>query len=627
MTHHLNSNGSDDQDQQDQGLLGQDASSASVGLAVATAAAAAGGGGMASGATSGSTTYDLVTAAGSGLTFNNTFTGSANQYTTAITAAENTLQALATNTLNENVTWVIGNFGATGDLATNNFGIVKVSFSQLTSAIASHESTAVGAAAVASFSGLSDPSGGGGFWIPVGYAHMLGLDSDTGTDTVSLNTYYLSGNGQDVINAFTHELSEGTMGRIGGLGYNKVNGTSPLWSTMDLFSFNASGQRDFSVSDNARGFSYNDGASVSNSLGLTFFAANSGNDAADFQQLDVFGTGTSGETFGLSQTDLQMMEALGWNPTNQGTPGVLPTYVNDFNGAGPADILWTNGAQLGIWTENANLNPTWTLLSPNTNGWSVVGSGDYNGDGINDILWENANQLGVWTESSNLSPTWTLLSPNLNGWSVVGGGDYNGATSGAGDKISDILFQNGQQLGVWLESSNLSPTWKLLSPNLNGWSVVGSGDYNGDGISDILFQNGSQLGVWTESSNLTPTWSLLSSNENGWSVVGSGDYTGSGISDILWSNGSQLGVWIESSNLTPTWHLLSSNENGWSVVGSSDYNGAVSSSGHQIDDILWSNGCQLGVWTEDGNLNPTWHLLSSNTNGWVVTGAGSPGIR
>jgi hypothetical protein len=35
----------------------------------------------------------------------------------------------------------------------------------------------------------------------------------------------------------------------------------------------------------------------------------------------------------------------------------------------------------------------------------------------------------------------------------------------------------------------------------------------------------------------------------------------------------------------------------------------------------------VGVWTEDGNLNPTWHLLSSNTNGWTVAGAGSPGIR
>jgi hypothetical protein len=32
--------------------------------------------------------------------------------------------------------------------------------------------------------------------------------------------------------------------------------------------------------------------------------------------------------------------------------------------------------------------------------------GDYNGDGINNIFWQNGNQVGVWTESSNLTPTW-----------------------------------------------------------------------------------------------------------------------------------------------------------------------------------------------------------------------------
>jgi hypothetical protein len=425
------------------------------------------------------------------------------------------------------------------------------------------------------------------------------------------------------------------MGRIGGLGWSsKGNGTGG-WSTMDLFSFNASGQRDLSTSDTARYFSYNDGATTSQGAGLAFFAADSGNDAADFNAADVFGYGFAGETYGLSQTDLQIMEALGWNPVNPGIlPGQLPTYVNDFNGDGIGDILWTNGSQLGVWTEDANLNPTWTLISPNTNGWFVVGTGDYDGGGSNNILWQNGQELGIWTESGNLTPTWTLLSSNLNGWSVVGGGDYNGAIDnrgggglGRGDEISDILFQNGNELGVWIENTNLNPTWELLSPNLNGWSVVGSGDYNGDGISDILFANGNELGVWTESTNLSPTWHLLSPNTNGWSVVGSGDYTGSGVSDILWSNGSELGIWLENSSLNPTWEVLSPNTNGWFVVGSADYNGAVSSSGHQISDILWSNGSQLGVWIENGSLNPTWHLLSGSTNGWIVTGAGSPGIH
>jgi FG-GAP-like repeat len=472
---------------------------------------------------------------------------------------------------------------------------VQVTLDQLRNAIASHENTAVGAAAAASLNSIvSDPTGGNLF-IPTAYAVMLGLASATSQteDTVTLNTFYLNGNGQDVINAITHELSEGSMGRIGGLGDQ-----NSFWSTMDFYRFTASGQRDFT--DGRDGlttyFSYNNGQTTSLNAGLSFNNEFSGNtqvnngDTADFTQLDVFGVGQAGETFGLSQTDLQTLEALGWNPTgrNPTSDNSIPaiqaitammysaaprTYANDYLGNGIGDILWTNGGQLGVWTEDRNLNATWHLLSANTDGWTVVGTGDYDGNGVNDILWQNGNEIGVWTENGNLGATWHLLSSNTNGWSVVGGGDYNG-----------------------------------------------------DGFSDILWANGNQLGVWTESANLTPTWQLLSSNTNGWSVVGSGDYNGDGFSDILWSNGSQLGIWIENANLQPTWELLSSNTDGWHVVGSADYNGARNN-GHAIDDILWANGNQLGVWIENGNLQPTWHLLSSNTNGWQVTGAGSPGIH
>lgn len=44
-----------------------------------------------------------------------------------------------------------------------------------------------------------------------------------------------------------------------------------------------------------------------------------GGDTADFNQLDVFGTGNPGETNKLSLTDIQTMDALGWNPTASAT--------------------------------------------------------------------------------------------------------------------------------------------------------------------------------------------------------------------------------------------------------------------------------------------------------------------
>ncbi len=282
------------------------------------------------------------------------------------------------------------------------------------------------------------------------------------------------------------------------------------------------------------------GALVGDDVDLRFLSFASG-DHAVWQQTNG-GSGTLSVVDGSGHT-LASLDLVGQYETsnfttisdgaNNGTlievvaPPTSPlTYANDFAGSGIGDILWTSGNQLGVWVENSSLNPTWELLSPNTNGWSVVGTGDYNGDRINDILWQNGNQLGVWTESSNLNPTWTLLSSNTAGWSVVGGGDYTGSGT------DDILFQNGNQLGVWLMNNSLTPTWDLLSSNTGGWSVVGSGDYNGDGISDILWQNGNQVGVWTESSNLTPTWHLLSSNTNGypWSAAATTRAAGSATS-------------------------------------------------------------------------------------------------
>ncbi len=101
------------------------------------------------------------------------------------------------------------------------------------------------------------------------------------------------------------------MGRVGGLGV----GLGGRFSTMDLFSYNSSGVRDLSTSDNSRVFSFNGGTTTSATAGLFYFAADSGNDAADFQQLDVFGTGSTGETNTISTTDINEMDALGWTPS------------------------------------------------------------------------------------------------------------------------------------------------------------------------------------------------------------------------------------------------------------------------------------------------------------------------
>lgn len=157
-----------------------------------------------------------------------------------------------------------------------------------------------------------DPSPVGTNWsLPTAYARMLGLSSVTPTfdDVITLNTN-LKLNwqyGQDVVDTLEHEITEGAMGRIGGLGVQHN-----WWSTMDLFRY-SNGTYDGGVNDTPY-FSANGGSSTSSPL--TFFSASnlSVNDAADFSQHDVFGTGSTGEMNGFSSTDYQVMDALGWEP-------------------------------------------------------------------------------------------------------------------------------------------------------------------------------------------------------------------------------------------------------------------------------------------------------------------------
>jgi len=171
---------------------------------------------------------------------------------------------------------------------------------------------------------------------------MLGLNSSTPTidDSVTLNTYYSWTFGQDVINGLIHEISEGGLGRVGGLG--DQNG---VWSTMDLFRYSASGVPDYT--DGRDGvttyFSSNGGATTSQSAGLSFnnqysspsTRVNKG-DPADWTQNAVFGSTGGGETLTLTQTELDVMEALGWNVS-------LPQEVFTTSGNWETPTDWSDG--------------------------------------------------------------------------------------------------------------------------------------------------------------------------------------------------------------------------------------------------------------------------------------------
>ncbi len=267
-------------------------------------------------------TTQTVSTPGSGLVFVNTYTANdTTAYINCIVAAEKALEALWTNSVTINITFDQENLGNTGIVAENQWSsFVPLSYSQLRSVLPASD-------------GLpsTDPTGGHTWSLPEAYARMFGLSSSApATDmTVTLNAFYNFSYGQDVINAVEHEITEGGMGRVGGLGDQ-----NSVWSTMDLFRYSAPGVQDFTDGrDGKTTFFSSDGSTLS---ALTFnnqftnpTIHNNTADVADFTQQDVFGITLTGETNSLSATDIGIMDALGWIPNASATVSVSQIQ-NDY---------------------------------------------------------------------------------------------------------------------------------------------------------------------------------------------------------------------------------------------------------------------------------------------------------
>ncbi len=284
-----------------------------------------------------------VSTPGSGLVFDNTYlSGCTAQFETCIVAAEKQLESLFTNTDTITASFNEVNLGNNNDALTNTAGLDYLySYATLKAALLK--------AAPGDVLPSTDPSNGGTWSIPESYARMLGLTTATESedDNVQLNTYYPKAFGQDVINGLTHELSEGAMGRIGSLGDKGV------WDTMDLFRYNSAGQPDYT--DGRDGdtayFSPNGGLSISgenlpNKGAPTLTYNNEYNSAgnyvspgdnADWTQLNVFGATANGETLALTQTELEVMEALGWHLS-------LKQDVDSTSGGWETPTDWSTGS-------------------------------------------------------------------------------------------------------------------------------------------------------------------------------------------------------------------------------------------------------------------------------------------
>jgi len=269
--------------------------------------------------------FTITSGAPSGLTFINSFAPAVSQqYRSAVLAAEADLQSKITTTATFHVAFDFQPLN--GFSGINTFSAAEVSYADLKAALASHATTADDFAAVASLPS-DDPSNGAGFAVSDGLAQILGLGLAEGgiDDTIILNSKLPWTYGADAVGVIEHEMTEGLMGRIGGLGL--TNGGN--WGPLDLFRYSSPGVRDYSGGADGRPAYFSvDGTTLltqfHNAISLGRF---DGQDFGDWNGTrdDAFGPGGPGSPGQLTATDLRVLDILGWTPSASGIPPAAAT--------------------------------------------------------------------------------------------------------------------------------------------------------------------------------------------------------------------------------------------------------------------------------------------------------------
>jgi hypothetical protein len=276
------------------------------------------------------------------ITFVNTYdtTNVDSSYITSIELAESAIGALWTSTSPITLTLdFVSDVSGKTEIASNTaYSYVAVTYSDLAGKLPSWDTLP------------PDPRSGGFFYLPEAYARMLGLSTFTPPPssfdaTITLNTNYP---GLDEVSAIEHEITEGAMGRIGGLGektYSTLSGTlqSSIWGAPDLFRY-SNGVYDKQPNDTTY-FSSNGGSTISS---LAYFTVNSGNDTADLNANDVFGFNGA---YTFSQTDKEMMNALGWEP-------ILPELEITTNSLRPLNANVQTGDTISLSATVKNYGAT-----------------------------------------------------------------------------------------------------------------------------------------------------------------------------------------------------------------------------------------------------------------------------
>jgi hypothetical protein len=253
---------------------------------------------------------------------------------------------------------------------------------------------------------------------------------------------------------------------------------------------------------------------------------------------DIFWRDESFFLFRWRITQMSGNTILSISDINSGFAGWDLRLVGDFNGDGKDDILWTNGAQAGIWL--MSLVPWQQVGRTFTAGanWIPKVAADFNGDGIDDIGWENkvTGKVGVWIMNSEGRWSTGNIFDLPNGYELAYAGNVNGAGN------ADLIFrlENNSGAAVWLmDGTEVIGSMELATPNT---ILEGVGDVNGDGKTDILCRIAANNGTLFAYQNIatgttfSPETKIYGWNLEDWQIISIMDINQDGIDDIIWRN-------------------------------------------------------------------------------------------